>query len=480
MHSQNTFIRKAWQVCLLLLLLVQAGCLRAGFVRQNLKAFHEFKLANGIPVVVKLASQGRTQAIVCTLSGGKALVPPDKAGLDEVVSKLMAMESKKYPDLARRALLKKTSASISAGTELDYSYCALRTIDTYFDETFDLYADLMLNPVFPEQFFREVLTNLQNKYRAEMTDGYARVSATVNQSFFRNHPYAAGLYTPASLQRISLADVRAFYAANHVAARMTLFAVGNFDLELLRAKLNATFGRVRPGQQQPVPALPLQPAPSPPLLLDSYPELKDGVAYVRGNFTAPTMDQEGYWPLVLATSVISDIMNDLIRTKQGLVYSVWSHLSDKRSNYGVISAYRTSDPAKVAGLIRQTIDIAAAGQCVSPYGAPTAGSPYVPLDQALEFYKRSFATSFYSSLRDNAAVAMQMAESRALTGDHTAYLRVLHKIKAVSAADVQRGVVGHIKGRPISWAITANPETIELLRQAPGAYAATSREVQVP
>jgi zinc protease len=473
-------MRIVQQAFVLLLLIAQAGCLRAGFVQQNLKTFHEFKLANGIPVIVKLTSQSQIQAVVCTLSGGKALVPPDKAGLDELVGKLMSMESKNYPDLARRALLKKTSASISAGTDLDYAYYSLKTIDAYFDETFDLYADLFLNPVFPEPFFTEVLINMQNKYRSEMTDGYARVSTAVNRSFFTGHPYASYLYNLESLGNISLADVRAFYAENYVACRLRLFAVGDFDLERLREKLNATFGQISAGRPHPAPALPFQADPNPPLLLDPYPDLKPGVAYVRGNFAAPAMGQEGYWPLAMATSMASDIMNDLIRTKQGLVYSVWSHLSDKRINYGVISAYRTSDPARVAELIGQSIEVAAAGKCVSPYAGQAPESPYVPIAQALDFYKRSFATSFYSSLRDNAAVAMQMAESQALTGDHTTYLRVLDRIKEVSAADVQQAITTHIKSRPISWAITANPEMIELLRQAPGAYAATCREVQFP
>ncbi len=52
----------------------------SGFITENLKTFHEFKLKNGIPVVVKISKQSRIKSVVLTLQGGKGLVPKEKAG----------------------------------------------------------------------------------------------------------------------------------------------------------------------------------------------------------------------------------------------------------------------------------------------------------------------------------------------------------------------------------------------------------------
>ena len=88
--------------------------------------------------------------------------------------------------------------------------------------------------------------------------------------------------------------------------------------------------------------------------------------------------------LVIASNIVSDILTDLVRTKNSMVYSVWSSISLKKSNYGSISAYRTNNPVKVVELIRKSIDIAASGKCVSPFTGTDRNDDYVPIQDGLE------------------------------------------------------------------------------------------------
>ena len=125
----------------------------SSFITENLKTFHEFKLQNGIPVVVKISKQSRLRSVVLTLQGGKDLVPEEKAGIDTATLKLMNMESEKYSEISRRTILKKSSASIGGSDAIDFSSYTLKTIDLYFDKTFDLYADLFLNPLLSSKYF---------------------------------------------------------------------------------------------------------------------------------------------------------------------------------------------------------------------------------------------------------------------------------------------------------------------------------------
>jgi len=440
------------------------------FVERNLETFHEFKLKNGIPVVVKLSKYSRLRSVVLTLQGGKDLVPENKAGLDAVTLKLMNMESKKYPEIIRRSILKKSSAAIGAGDAIDFSSYSLKTIDSYFDETFDLYADLFLNPVLSQKYFDEIITNMKNAYRSDLTDGYARVSKALNLDFFKNHPYFSYLYNIETLNNITLEEVRAFYKENYSASRIAIFAVGNFDVENLKNKLNNSFGELQKGTPFDTPEKDFKIPEFPPLILDPYTELNKNTAYVRGNFATVPVTHPDHWAVVIASNILSDILSNIIRTQNSMVYSVWSNTYGKRSNYANISAYRTNDPVKVIDLIKESIDIAASGKCLSPYKGNGGSDDYVPISEGLEFYKASSSTKYFSGLRTNQAIASKMAASYIKTGDYTAYLKTMDKINAVSAEEVKAAIINHFKNNSIWWAVTAHPDIIEKLKKNHGSY----------
>ena len=437
----------------------------SSFITENLKTFHEFKLQNGIPVVVKISKQSRLRSVVLTLQGGKDLVPEEKAGIDTVTLKLMNMESKKYSEISRRTILKKSSASIGVSDAIDFSSYTLKTIDSYFDKTFDLYADLFLNPAFSQKYFDEIITNMKNSCRSDLTDGYARVSKALNLSFFKDHPYFSYLYNIETLENIKLEEVKAFYSQNYVASRIAIFAVGNFDIKELKSKLDESFGHLKNGKPFDTPEKSFAIQEPLPLILDSYKELNKGASYVRGNFATVPVTHPDHWAIGIASNILSDILTNIIRTKNSMVYSVWSNNNGKKSNYANISAYRTNDPIKVIDLIKESIDIAASGKCLSPYKGDGGKEDYIPISAGLEFYKASSSTKYFSGLRTNQAIASRMAGSYMSTGDYTSYLKTMDNINAVTAGEVKTAVRKYFKNNNIWWAVTAHPDIIKELKK---------------
>ncbi len=452
-----------------LLLLAAASCVHRTAEHTAFTAHRSFRLDNGIPVYVRVLEQSRTVSLVCALAGGKALVPPEQSGLDGMMLQLMAMESLGYSDERRRAILKRTSADISAVDGLDFNRYYLKTIDTYFDELFSLYTDLLLRPAFPEHLFREVRTTMINSYRSRLTDGYSRVSRAVNSVFFKDHPYQSHLFTPATLQSCTLEDVQALYRRAVRPGHMAFFAAGNVDCDDLYEKLNETFGSLPRHTIDENDVPPFAGSAVPLLVVDADPRQSRDVSYVRGNFPAIDYGHRDYWTLQLATRMLSDILGAELRTRNGLVYSVWANLHAKRAGYGSISLYRTSDPVKAAGLIEASLKILADGLCVSPYG--TDSGNYVPVRAGLDFYKRSFSTQYYSGLQDSASIAQKMAASCMLTGDPSYYLSVMERVMAVTAGQIAEAVRTHLLGSVTCWAVSAHPDTAGRLKESHSAYA---------
>jgi len=210
---------------------------------------------------------------------------------------------------------------------------------------------------------------------------------------------------------------------------------------------------------------------NPPLILDPYSKLKEEVSYVRGNFEVVPVTHPDYWPVSLASNILSDILSSIIRTKNSMVYSVWANTYNKKSNYANISAYRTNNPIKVIDLIKESIDIAASGKCLSPYKGNGGKADYVPISEGLEFYKASSSTKYFSGLQTNQAIASAMAGSYLRTGDHTSYLNTMTRINTVTAEKVKAVVDKYFKNNKIWWAVTAHPDIIEELKSNHNSYA---------
>jgi zinc protease len=439
---------------------------------EQLQSFHEFKLRNGVRVVVRQNPLSRMHSIVLNIKGGVGAVAPDKAGLDTIALQLMCSASERYTDTERRDLLKRTSSAIQARCDLDFATVQLQTIDTYFTDTFDLFLDLIMRPAFPQNLFRELVTNAVNAYRSELTDGYARASRAANQAFFREHPYQAFLQTPATLSSITMQDVQDFYRRTMVAQRLTIFASGNFNLDALQERLNATIGTLPGGDAAPAVPSRFKHSGRARLLLDSAANLSPGAAYLRGNLAIVPPDHADYYALELAGKVLSDIMNDLLRTRNALVYSAWAGMFNKKANYGNLSAYRTSDPLKTIELITAAIDVAAQGKCVSPYSQKEVPGTYIDIDRALGFYKVSFSTEYFSGIQENAAVALSMAAAHNTHGDCRQFLTGTDMVNRVSTDDIVRVVKRYLKKGRITWALSAHPDTLAAVKKKSAALSA--------
>ncbi len=170
--------------------------------------------------------------------------------------------------------------------------------------------------------------------------------------------------------------------------------------------------------------------------------------------------------------MISDIMNDLLRTRNALVYSAWAGMFNKKANYASLSAYRTSDPLKAIELINAAIDVAAKGKCVSPYSQKELPGAYIDIDMALGFYKKSFSTEYFSGIQDNAAVALSMATAYNTHGDSRRFLTDADMAGRVSAKDIVRVVNKYLKKGMITWALSAHPDTIAAVKNKSAALPA--------
>src|SRR5690606_34357708 len=71
-------------------------------------------------------------------------------------------------------------------------------------------------------------------------------------------------------------------------------------------------------------------------------------------FAAPSPGEEGHAALALAAEVLSDRLFREARTERNLVYSIYSAVSGRQANYGIVY-FTSTKPAEVLGLVREEV-----------------------------------------------------------------------------------------------------------------------------
>jgi zinc protease len=460
--------------------LFDAGKVNA-FAQENLGTFTTATLKNGIPVVIKRSTTNRILTLKAVLTGHVSHTPLEKAGLEAVMLTMLTRGSAHYTYQDVQRLSFETSGDIVPRYgSYDITSIDLVTIDTYFDRLFPMYADALLHPTWNAEEFPRVISDFKLQKQQSETDPFSAAVLTLDDRFFKGHPYAASWQGVGdSLDHLTLDDLRAYYAQAMTAGRLFLVAVGDFDPAALLSKLDATFGEL-PSAAPGRPAVPARPAvPSfkgrvqPDLLVVPF-ERSQGLAYVRGEFAMPDPGSPDYAPSLLAFDLLNDILFEILRTRNGAAYSVDASVDGGAASFGDITVYRTTVPGKVKRMVDESIAVLTSGRSLSgKVNASAAGkggigsaaeaqqSAFVPVADALPFYKLKFITEFYSGQQTNRQIASQIAGSLYYHGDYRHYLLLIDRINAITADDVVRVARAWLTGNPTLWIALGDPALLK-------------------
>ena len=441
------------------------------FAQESLKTFTVFTLSNGIPVIIKRNTANRVQHLSLVLAGGSLLQSTADAGTEALALAVMARSSASYDYAHIQNLLDETSSSIGQAAGFDSSSYSLNTLDTYFDRLLPIWADTLVNPVFSEKDFSQVLSDSRIALQSKEQDPWAKTSQVMNADFFKGHPYGAPPEgTKESLGAASLAGVRAWYGAAFSANRIFLVAVGNFDVPKLKKSLEATIGTI-PDRRVPLPKSipPIRTSGTGKLLKQDYPQSK-GVGYLRGDFPAPGPEDDDYMALNVGMKMLSDLLFNVVRDKYGAVYSPGASIRAFNANYGTLSIFKTKVASVVKAYIDEAVASLAAGYCLSVdptlSGGADAEEPRMTIEQALPVYKALFLNAYYEKQQTNAAVAAQIASSVIRSSDFRSYLLDSEKVQAVTAEGIRAALKKYLLEGTISWVALGSKDVIDPIDQA--------------
>jgi predicted Zn-dependent peptidase len=180
----------------------------------------------------------------------------------------------------------------------------------------------------------------------------------------------------------------------------------------------------------------------------------------------------------MAFNLLNDVLFEIVRTRNGASYGASVTMHGFTASYGDITIYKTTVPGKVKPLVDQAISVLASGKSMGGnVNASAAGksgigtaaevqaSPFIPIADALPFYKAEFVTQFYSGQETNTSIASQIASSLVYHGDYRDYLLVMDRIQAVTADDVVRVTKQYLMGNPVLWIALGDPSLLASVKK---------------
>ena len=175
-----------------------------------------------------------------------------RPGAAALVSKLLDQGTKTRTSLEIGEQLAQLGANLNVGANMDGIDARLSALKTNLDASLEIFADVALNPSFPQaDFLREQKQQLAAIEREKTEPVAMALRVLPGLIYGKGHAYSepwTGSGTAASVSQLTREDMARFHAAWFKPNHATLIVVGDTTLAEMRPKLEKLFAAWKPGE----------------------------------------------------------------------------------------------------------------------------------------------------------------------------------------------------------------------------------------
>jgi predicted Zn-dependent peptidase len=321
-----------------------------------------------------------------------------------------------------------------------------------------LVADVVRNPAFPESELARLKANRTRNITVSLRSAGAQTQQTFSTAMYGDHPYGHLFPTTDQVNGYTVAQIRAFYAANWGAARSHLTVVGRFDARAVEAAVREAFGSWAAGAPPSVNI----PTPSDRRVMRTNDRPAAPQSTIALGLPVPDPSNPDWIPLVLTNTMLGGYFSSRItaniRENKGYTYSPFSSIATRyRNAYWAENAdVTTAQTGNSLHEIFFEID-------------RLRTEP--PSAQEVQDVQNYLAGTFVLSNSSRGGIAGQLGFVR-LHGLDRGYLtNYVHNVMAVTPADVQRIAQQYIDPSRMTLVVTGD---LNVIRDQIAPYGATT------
>ncbi|MGA2269246.1 MAG: pitrilysin family protein [Bryobacteraceae bacterium] len=209
-------------------------------------------LSNGLKVVLAERHEIPLVNFSLLVDSGYAADQFAVPGAAALAAKLLDQGTKARTSLEIGEQLAQLGASLNVGANMDSIDARLSALKTNLDASLDIFADVALNPSFPQaDFLREQKQQLAAIEREKTEPVQMALRVLPGLIYGKGHAYSepwTGSGTAASVSKLAREDMAKFHAAWFHPNHATLIVVGDTTLAEVRPKLEKLFSGWKPGE----------------------------------------------------------------------------------------------------------------------------------------------------------------------------------------------------------------------------------------
>jgi predicted Zn-dependent peptidase len=293
------------------------------------------KLESGVQVVTEVVPSVRSVALGLWVRTGSRDETTGQAGLSHFLEHLLFKGTERFTAIEIAERFDELGASVNAATGKETTHLYCRYLDEHTDEVFDLLAEMLLAPTYPEiDSEREVVLEEIAMYEDEPQD---RVHDVLASAVFGDHPLGRRVLGDAGvIASIPVPDIDAYHRRHYTGGNIVVGAAGHLQhdhiVELAERLLSP------PANGEPAAAAP---SPDGRTRLCFYPKETEQYHICFG---APGIDRADDRRFALAVLDVifggssSSRLFLEVREKRGLAYAVGSY-NEQYTDTGWVATY---------------------------------------------------------------------------------------------------------------------------------------------
>jgi predicted Zn-dependent peptidase len=184
--------------------------------------------SSGVRVVTEEVPSVRSVALGLWVRTGSRNETPAQAGVSHFLEHLLFKGTERFSAIEIAEKLDGLGASVNAATGKETTHLHARFLDEHTEEVFDLLAEMLLAPTYPEvDSEREVVLEEIAMYEDEPQD---RVHDILAEAVFGSHPLGRRVLGEAEvISSVPVPEIEAYRSARYTGANLVVGAAGNVD-----------------------------------------------------------------------------------------------------------------------------------------------------------------------------------------------------------------------------------------------------------
>ncbi len=408
------------------------------------------KLANGLEVWMVEQKELPIVSMNLVLKTGSANEPDDRTGVAGMTSQLLddGTKTRSAVDIVNQ--LQSIGANLNSGSGIDSTNVTLQTLTKNLDQAMDIYADVVLNPVFPTKELESLRARALIGLRQQRSNPNAISNVVYDKVLYGDHPYGRS-NNEASIKAITRDDLVKHYESTFRPNNGVLIVVGDFDKAALKAKVEKAFAGWKAGD---VAARPMPTAKSldkARLYIVDRPGSAQSVVSI-GQVGVDRMNPDFHAITVMNTLLgggFTSRINMNLREDKGYTYGARSGFSFRRG----------AGPFSAGGDIQTAFTKEAVAEFIKELNDIRGGNPAT--QKELDYNKQSLIRRYPAGFETVGAISGQLSNLVVYGLPDSYFNDYISKINAVTVEDVNRVAKQYLDPSKMAIVIVGDRKVIE-------------------